>query len=397
MTDLPFLVAGGGIAGLGAALGLARTGRPVHLFEQASAFEEVGAGLQMSPNGVRALKALGAWERVEPRCVIPSEIHIRDGLSGAMLQRVRLGAPFEQAHGAPYRVCHRVDLLAALVAAAQDLPAIRLETGIRAAAGDGTGLVLPGGRIEPGAAIIAADGIRSALRESVCAGFGPIHRGATIFRALIPFDAIPPGTTPDAVTLWLCPGAHVVHYPVSGWQQFNIVAAVDGAEALADWSTAADRDALVARFSETCAALGDLIAAPARWLKWPGADLAPLPRWRAGRTVLVGDAAHATLPFLAQGAVMALEDGCILAAQIAAAPLAEALAAYEQARKPRTTAIQQQSRRNGRIYHASGLHALARNMALRLAGAAILDRQTRWIYGWSMPQAGHREVTGQGV
>ena len=121
MNDQPFLVAGGGIAGLAAALALSSRGAPVRLFEQAKSFEEVGAGLQMSPNGVRALRELGAWEAVEPSCVIPSEIHVRDGMSGALLQRIRLGKPFEERFGAPYRVCHRADLLAGLLTAARSV------------------------------------------------------------------------------------------------------------------------------------------------------------------------------------------------------------------------------------------------------------------------------------
>ena len=133
MNDLPYLVAGGGIGGIAAALGLARQGAPVRLFEQAPAFEEVGAGLQMSPNGVRALRELGAWEAVEPACVIPSEIHMRDGRSGALLQRIRLGKGFEQRFGAPYRVCHRADLLAGLLAAARGNAGIELNTGMQVA------------------------------------------------------------------------------------------------------------------------------------------------------------------------------------------------------------------------------------------------------------------------
>ncbi|MCB1432398.1 MAG: hypothetical protein KDK75_08060, partial [Alphaproteobacteria bacterium] len=159
MTDRPFLVAGGGIAGLAAALGLSRVEKSVRLFEQAPAFEEVGAGLQMSPNGVRALQWLGAWEAVEPACVIPSEIHVRDGRSGGMLQRLRLGKPFEEKHGAPYRVCHRADLLGGLARTAEASGRIVLHTGTKAesmaSSENGATLTLAGGQTEHGAGVIA--------------------------------------------------------------------------------------------------------------------------------------------------------------------------------------------------------------------------------------------------
>ena len=181
MDDHPILIAGGGIGGLAAALGLARQGRQVRLFEQAPAFEEIGAGLQMSPNGVRALKALGAWEAVEPSCVIPSEIHMRDGLSGALLQRIRLGKVFEERFGAPYRVCHRADLLAGLVTSARRNFGIELNAGRRATGVEDTGeaarLAFADGSSAKGSAVVAADGIRSTLRATV-AGKPTLPRAA---------------------------------------------------------------------------------------------------------------------------------------------------------------------------------------------------------------------------
>jgi salicylate hydroxylase len=386
MTDRPFLVAGGGVAGLAAALGLSRVEKSVRLFEQAPAFEEVGAGLQMSPNGVRALQWLGAWEAVEPACVIPSEIHVRDGQTGAILQRLRLGKPFEEKYGAPYRVCHRADLLAGLVRSAEANDRITLHTGCRATAmtsiDDGAELTLEGGPVEKGRGVIAADGIRSELRASICGEAAPTHRGHTIFRALTPFSAVPPGIEADCVTLWLYPGGHVVHYPVSNWRNFNIVAAIDADAVEQGWSTLAETRELRLAFAESCESLDELIDAPTQWLKWPGADLGNLPQWAAGNTVLMGDAAHATLPYLAQGAVMALEDACVLADSLRGLDVADAFAAFAGARMARCARIQAQSRQQGEVYHAKGARALARNAAFKLAGNAILSRRTDWIYSW---------------
>ena len=392
MSDLPFLVAGGGIAGLGAALGLSGSGAGVRLFEQAAAFEEVGAGLQMSPNGVRALRALGAWDAVEPACVIPSEIHVRDGVSGALLQRIRLGKTFEDRFGAPYRVCHRADLLAGLVATARSRPAIELQTsaavtGVELAATQAT-LMLEGGEIATGRAVIAADGIRSRLRQEVCGKVDPVHRGHVIYRGLMPLSSVPPDIEMDCVTLWLCPGGHVVHYPVSNWRSFNVVAAVDGAAAEAGWQQPAASAEVARHFSVAVDDLSALLAAVPDWRRWQGADLPELPRWSKGNLVLVGDAAHATLPYLAQGAVMALEDAVILAREVTSATgLEQAFASYENLRRPRTARIQAQSRRMGWAYHASGATALARNAVLRLGGG-IAMRQMEWIFGWS-PDTSH--------
>lgn len=388
MHDHPVLIAGGGIGGLAAALGLARQDWPVRLFEQAPAFEEVGAGLQMSPNGVRALRALGAWEAVEPACVIPSEIHVRDGRSGAILQRIRLGKSFEQRYGAPYRVCHRADLLAGLLTAARRNFAIELNTGKRAAgaedAGETVRLALADGSTVTGGAVIAADGIRSALRSGVASGIQPAPCDAILYRGLMPLNRVPPEIEADCVTLWLCPGAHVVHYPVSNWRNFNVVVAVDGSLADAGWKSPAHAGEVERRLTGVCEELALLLAAPASWMRWPGADLPPLPRWSKGRVALLGDAAHATLPFLAQGAVMALEDAVVLSRRMGrGTAIPEALNAYEAQRRPRTVRIQQQSRGMSRIYHADGPLALARNMALRLAGNGFALGRLEWIYRWT--------------
>lgn len=391
MNDHPVLIAGGGIGGLAAALGLARQGRPVRLFEQTAAFEEVGAGLQMSPNGVRALRALGAWEAVEPACVIPSEIHMRDGLSGALLQRIRLGKAFEDRFGAPYRVCHRADLLAGLLTAAKRNFAIELNTGRRvAAAGEQDGLArldFAEGAPAQGAAVIAADGIRSTLRAAITGEVRPQPRNVILYRGLIPLQRVPPEIEADCVTLWLCPGGHVVHYPVSNWRNFNIVAAVDGTLGDDGWKSPAHGGEVTRRFAGVAEDLASLLAVPASWMRWQGADLPSLPSWSKGRLALLGDAAHATLPFLAQGAVMALEDAVVLARETAnAAGLTTSLARYGELRAARTARIQEQSRRMGRIYHAAGPLAAARNLTLRLTGPSFALGKLEWIYRWT-PEA----------
>lgn len=387
MDRRPFLIAGGGIAGLAAGLGLARTGRAAAIFEQAAAFETVGAGLQMSPNAVRALQWLGAWEAVEPHCVIPAEIHIRDGLGGGLLQRVRLGKPFEQRYGAPYRVAHRADLLGGLLAAARAAPHIELINSMRAVRAvipaEGAALEFADGRRRDGSAIVAADGIRSTLRKEVAGDDSPRLRGHAIFRSLIPFDAAPTSVAADTVTLWLYPGGHVVHYAVSAWRQFNIVAAVDSAWTAAGWSEPGKPDEVRLAFADAAGPLADLLAVPKSWLKWAGADLPPVAQWAKHRLALIGDAAHASLPYLAQGAAMALEDACVLAKCVEETPgIAAAFSRYADMRRDRTARVQNESLRLGRLYHARGPARLLRNLALRTMTAERFQRRNDWIYGW---------------
>ncbi|MBI2718780.1 MAG: FAD-dependent monooxygenase [Rhizobiales bacterium] len=387
MAQLPVLIAGGGIAGLAASLGLARKGLAAQVFEQSKEFSEVGAGLQMSPNAVRALQWLGAWEAIEPNCVTPSEIHVRDGRTAALLQRLRLGKPFEQSFGAPYRVAHRADLLAGLVAAARSSPLPQLNTGASVVATHGAAIELSDGRRELGMAVIAADGIGSTLRQQAWPSTAPEFRGHAIYRALIPLAAVPPAIANDCVTLWLYPGGHVVHYAVSAWRQFNIVAAIDSPWTADAWSEPGDPAELKAAFADAALSLAELIAAPPNWLRWAGADLAPRANWTRGPLALAGDAAHATLPYLAQGAAMALEDACILAASLGRdTDVAGALAHYEHERRPRTARIQLASRRLAGLYHARGVTALARNAALKLAPADHLLRRYGWIYDWRPPE-----------
>ena len=387
MDTRPFLIAGGGIAGLAAGLGLAKSGRAAAIFEQAAAFETVGAGLQMSPNAVRALQWLGAWQAVEPHCVVPAEIHVRDGLSGGLLQRVRLGKPFEERYGAPYRVAHRADLLNGLLAAARADTRIDLINSMRAVRAtnhaDGAALEFaPGSRVE-GAAVIAADGIRSRLRKEIAGDGPPLLRGHAIFRALVAFEAVPPSVVADTVTLWLYPGGHVVHYAVSNWAQFNIVAAIDSAWTAAGWSEPGKPDEVRQAFAEAAGPLADLLAVPKSWLKWAGADHAPAAQWTKGRIAIAGDAAHASLPYLAQGAAMALEDGCVLAKCVeGTSDIGAAFSRYAALRRERTARVQIESLRLGRLYHARGPARLVRNLGLRTVTAERFLRRNDWIYRW---------------
>ncbi len=376
MVDSPFLIVGGGMAGLAASLGLARIGKSSHLFEKAAAFSEVGAGLQLGPNAVRALQWLGAWDAVAPHCVSPKEIHVRDGMSGAFLQRVPLGAGFEKQFGAPYRVAHRADLQNGLLHYARQNSAITLETNseVTGVAIEHTTLTFKSGKELAGKAIIAADGVHSTIRKNI--GHASNHRpvGHMLYRGIMPTHLIPPGVNTEVVTLWLYPGGHVVHYCVSNWQQFNIVASIE--DPAATPATA---------FPSACKPLADILNMQSQWLAWPGLDSQPDSHWTQNNTVLIGDSAHATLPYLAQGAAMALEDACVLATALQVSDdIPSAFQDFSGQRFERTTAIQNKSRQLGRIYHARNPLRLARNLALKATPPRSFINRLAWIYNWDI-------------
>ena len=369
---------------MGAALALSRAGHAATVFEQAPAFEEVGAGLQLGPNGVKALRALGAWEAVEPFCFAPPAIHIRDGITGDTLSRLPLGAAFANRFGAPYRVIHRGDLLKALLSVAQARPDITLNTSAQVIGFSGAGLQFADGTAQSFTGLIGADGIHSNIRQSLLADGPPRFAGQVICRALVPRMQIA-GVEPD-VTLWLCPGGHMVHYPVSGGKAMNMVAAFDGGWTGEGWSEEATRDELMAAFSQACVDLRYILGIPENWRKWAGAARKASPKWGAGNVTLIGDAAHPMLPYLAQGAVMALEDAATLGNCIARQPqTAKALRQYEALRQPRTARVAAMSGGLARLYHAKGFLKFARDCVLRLSPPGFTLARMGKLYDWRLP------------
>jgi salicylate hydroxylase len=378
MALLPILIAGGGIAGLAAALGFARQGRDSIVFEQTKAFEEIGAGLQLGPNAVKALAWLGAWDAVEPSCVAPAEILVRDGHSGKLLQRIALGSSFTARFGAPYRVAHRADLLHGLVQTAKFANRIELRLNSRISDFEDRllhvdAILASGGRIS-GSHLIGADGIHSAIRQKLVGDGPPSYRGHTIYRALLDKDAVPSAVEWQAVCLWLCKSGHLVHYPVSGGGKLNVVAAIDHDWVSTRWNEADDGEALQDIFRRAAPPLSALLEAISTWRKWAAADRAVRAAWVKDKVILTGDAAHASLPYLAQGAAMALEDAVVLARHL------DAPDTYAKLRQARTARVQAASRQLGRIYHLGGAARRARNLVMTMT-PPIQDRLT-WLYGY---------------
>ena len=393
----PILIAGGGIGGLAAALALANRGYRCRVLEKRTAFCEAGAGIQIGPNGVKALRALGVDRALEPKTGKPGEIMVFDARRGRLLAALPLGETIAARLGAPYWTAHRADLHAALLEAAGHEPLIAITTGFAAgrveATPDGVQLTSTAGVAASGAALIGADGLWSTVRGYVADRTHPRFAGRRAYRAVVKAADAPVQFQANATGLWLAPGAHVVHYPVRAGTEIAIVVILGGAASgegaclTEDWAAAADRTALLAGVRHLAPELAGFLAVAAEWKSWGLFETEPLASWSNGRVALLGDAAHPVLPFLAQGGALALEDALTLAAEVARtqADIPAALAAYAAARKRRTGRVASASRRNGQIYHMAGAVALARNLVLRATPAPRLIAQYDWLYGWTPP------------
>ena len=375
--DGPALIAGGGIAGLTLALALGRRGLPSKLFERAPALEATGAGVQLSPNAGRVLEAFGLGPALDAVATRPEGVSISDAPSGRRLKRLTFGRAAERRWGAPYRVVHRADLQAALAAAveATGLVEISLGTMLGAVRETQAGVALylstaAGGATAEGGWLAGCDGLRSVVRSAVKLPTAVAGTGLKAFRAVISADAVPAAFDLSDVSVWLGPAAHLVLYPVRKGREANVVVIGD--------DRAAGPEALSQRWA---APARELIAAAPGWTPWPLHDRSPDARMRRGRVALLGDAAHAALPSLAQGAAFAIEDAAVLA-RLVAEDGSDPLGAYEAARLMRVARLQTQSRRQIRIDHLSGVAAAARNATLALAPEAALIRRLDWMYGW---------------
>ncbi len=390
------IVAGAGIAGLSAALAMARAGLRATVLEQAEKLTEAGAGIQLGPNATRVLIALGLAERLAPHVMTPQAIRVMAGGSGREIVRIPLGATVERRYGAPYWTIHRGDLQATLAAAADADPDIKLRLGLRvedfAAHVKGVTVLARGAAQvtdERAIALIGADGIWSAVASHLRGFAKPYFAHRTAWRALVPAESVLPEFREPLVHLWLGIDAHLVHYPVKGGRLINIVGIVHDDWQKTGWSAAGRRDEILRQFarwswSETARAL---VALPERWLKWALYHRRHPFGGGEGPVTLIGDAAHPMLPFLAQGAGMAIEDAALLAAMLSRYldDPADALRGYEGRRRHRADRVQAMSRKQGRIYGMSGPEALVRNIAMRAMGGEKLLARQDWLYSWQVP------------
>jgi salicylate hydroxylase len=395
-SSRPVLIVGAGIGGLTAALAIAQRGFPVAVFEQAERLEEIGAGIQLSPNAARVLIALGLRERIERHAVAPQELRVMSARGARVLARAPLAAGAAQGD-APYWMIHRGDLQAALLEAVRADAAITLHLGARVDdfVLDGDGVTISAADRHRGCALIAADGLWSRLRARLGHRDEPRFARRVAWRALVPADAVPQDARAPAVTLWFDGDNHLVHYPVRGGNLINVVAIVGDDWREGGWNAPGERAEILARYGAASwpPAARTLLAAAPQWHKWALYDRLPIAEastdsrtaWGHGAVTLLGDAAHPMLPYLAQGAAMAIEDAWVLARALAErrddAPAA--LRNYERERHGRTARVQRAAHRTGAVYHLGGGAALLRRLALAIMGGRRLIARYDWIYGWT--------------
>ncbi len=383
----PVAIIGAGIAGLTAALCLARRGFEVDIIERATALTEVGAGLQLSPNASRILIELGLLSQLEGAWTEPERIGLVDGRSLRALASVSAGAFARRRWHAPYAVLHRASLQRILLAAVQSEPRCRLHLGREIGKPDEQTIAAVTGHLPD--IIIGADGIWSRLREAV-PGAGRIRFSGNIaWRMTLASDMAAGVLNSEQVTAFLGPRAHLVAYPLRDVGGFNLVAIIEGKETDAVWvgkdSDERRQDCLNA-FADWNAGIRSLLkkaAAPTYWPLCTVDDGA----WQDGtKTVLIGDAAHAMTPFAAQGAAMAIEDAFALAASLSEnVSVADALQKFEAERRPRIARVRRRAAFNHFAYHARGPVRIGRDMVLKLKGPDALAADLDWLYGYGAP------------
>jgi salicylate hydroxylase len=365
----------------------------VRLYEQARAYGELGAGLQLGPNATRVLQAWGLGAALAQVAAFPERIAARSSASGRELASLPLGAHCTERYGAPYATVHRCDLQDLLLRTAKVGGGVHLHLSSEvrhfAAVPEGVQLAWPDGRIVEGDALVAADGVWSAVREQLLADGPAQPTGHLAYRALVPMDQVPAAVRRCEVTAWLGPRLHVVTYPVRAGEMLNLVLIVQGKPP--EDHRAWDEEGLAADVQQalagSCSALQDLARAAPAWGRWTLCDRPPLSgpgQMALGRVALLGDAAHPMRPFLAQGAGMAIEDAaelgrCLGPVQNLELGLPAALGRYAEQRWQRVARVQARARRNGEVFHATGLQRLGRDLGLTLLGRRLMDLP--WLYG----------------
>ncbi len=382
------VIVGAGIAGLTTAYALARDGWQVEIFEQAHKLEPVGAGIQLGPNATRLLDRNGLLDAVRAYSVETESLLVRAGLDGRTLSGMQHGAFASARWGAPFHVIHRGDLQSVLLDALDDLNGVTLHLGQRLESvmqRDGrvyaTFLKYSEERIAEAPLLIGADGVWSRVRGHIGLPGPTTFSGCVAWRTVVPASAVSDHARLNRSNLWLGPDAHVVHYPIRCGELVNIVAVIEDSWREKGWSESGDVGWINRRFRDWHPDLAGLIGSAHNWLRWSLFDRAPEWKWVRDNAVLMGDAAHPMLPFLAQGAAQAIEDAFVLAACLRDAPTQkDALDRYQTLRISRAARVQKSSHRQMRIYHAAGPLAYARNFALGALGETGMAARYDWLY-----------------
>jgi 2-polyprenyl-6-methoxyphenol hydroxylase-like FAD-dependent oxidoreductase len=381
------LIAGGGIGGLAAALALAQKNVPSLVLEKASRLGEIGAGIQLGPNAFHCFDRLGVGETARAMAVYIDQLRLMDSLADGEICHIDLGEAFRKRYGNPYAVVHRGDLHGVLLKACEAHPLVelRVQSEVTGYDQDNRGVTakLANGETVKGGALVGADGLWSNVRRQLVGDGKPRVSGHTTYRSVIPTAEMPEDLRWSAATLWAGPKCHIVHYPLSGWKVFNLVVTYhnDAPEPVAGKPVPVEE--VHRGFTHVCERAQTIIRHGRNWHMWVLCDREPIDNWVDGRVVLLGDAAHPMLQYMAQGACMAMEDAVCLADSLSKTDTVEAgLATYRDRRVLRTTRMQLMSRAMGdHVYHPNGPHALLRNAIMSAKSQAEWFVALDWLYG----------------
>lgn len=387
--ELPILVAGAGIGGMAAALVLVRQGFAVKVLEQSSRLGEIGAGIQLGPNAFAAFDALGVGPAARALAVYTDELVMHDAIDERCVGRIPTSEAFRARFGNPYAVIHRTDVHRCLLDAALGTGRVEVltATALQSVAFDGERVLALDvhGTLHAGRALIGADGVKSAVRAQFVGDAARVS-GHVVYRAVADRAEFPQDLRWNAASIWVGPDCHLVHYPLRGGEQYNVVVTFHSRQP-EQWSVReGSRDEVQSYFSGIAARPRRLIELPHDWKRWATADREPIANWvfGDGRVALLGDAAHATLQYLAQGACMALEDAVTLgeALRVHGGRFPPALALYERSRVARTARVVLSAREMGRIFHAKGVERLVRNELWKDRTPERFYDALEWLYGW---------------
>lgn len=381
------LIVGGGIGGLAAALALARQGIGATVLEQADQIGEIGAGIQLGPNAFAAFDALGVGDRARARAVYTDRMVMMDAVDGQEVASVPVGEAFRQRFGNPYAVIHRADVHQSLLEGVQETKLIEFRTSVRVTQieQDDAGVTVRDhdGRVYRGDALIGCDGVRSVVREHLVGD--PVRvSGHVVYRAVVDAADFPEDLRWNAPAIWVGPNCHLVHYPLRGGEQYNLVVTFHSRQPETWGVTDGSPEEVNSYFDGICERPRRLLALPKSWKRWATADREPIARWSWGRATLLGDAAHPLLQYLAQGACMALEDAVTLGEALRAAEgdFESAFGRYERSRITRTARVVLSTREMGRLYHAKDVERLVRNDLWKGRTPERFYDALEWLYGW---------------
>lgn len=387
-TRKKVIIVGGGIGGLAAALALVQQDIEVLLLEQAAEIGEIGAGIQLGPNAYAALDALGVGEAARRRSVFVDSLTMRDATDTRLVGCLETGEAFCERFGNPYGVIHRADIHLSILEGVQQHPLITFKTSTRIESihqdDNGVSVTDTEGRIYQADAVVGADGVKSVVRQQLLGDPARVS-GHVVYRAVVEEEEMPEDLRINGPVLWAGPNCHLVHYPLRGGRQYNLVVTFHSREQ-EEWGVReGSQEEVLSYFKGIDDSPRRLLSLPKSWKRWATADRQPTEQWGSGVATLLGDAAHLMMQYMAQGACMALEDAVVLGKCVAQSggDLAAAFRRYETIRIPRTARVVSSTREMGRIYHAHGAERLVRNQLWKGREQSRFYDAVEWLYRWN--------------